>query len=284
VKGQRDLLGWAALGAAIVVTASAEYALARACGFGTYVAAGVPAALDIYAIRALRAHKDVLAVVVAMIAVNAGAHLVEAGLLAVSWPLVVAVSAIAPLVLWRVHALRERPAEAAPESQAEPVAPRPELTEVPPVPVVPAGVRLLPLAARPAPPTVTLERERVPVLGDFAPLPELPPGFAGTGTGTGRHLAFARLREAAGTAGGTGAEPQAELPEPAAGTSGTASGSGAADIESEPSENTRFRAHIERARNWLESAPELTGTEIGRRLGASDSYGRRVRRAVQAGR
>lgn len=273
---KRDLLGWAALGAAIVVTASAEYQLARACGFGTYVAAGVPAALDIYAVRALRAHRDVLAVVVAMIGVNAAAHLVEAGLLAVSWPLVVAVSAIAPLVLWRVHALRERPAEAAPEPAAEPAEPRAEPVSVP---VVPAGARLLPLTARPAPPAVTLERERVPVLGDFAPLPELPPGF-GTDTGTGRHLAFARLRQATGTR----PEPPVVPAEPAAGTGGTGRSSGAADITSEPSENTRFRAHTDQVRNWLTADPELTGTEIGRRLGASDSYGRRVKRAALAGR
>jgi hypothetical protein len=105
-RARWDVLGWAALVAAIVVTASAEYDLARACGFGAWVAAGVPAALDIYAVRALRAGRDVLAVVAAMIAVNAAAHLVTAGLLPVSWPLITAVSAIAPLVLWRVHALR----------------------------------------------------------------------------------------------------------------------------------------------------------------------------------
>ncbi|MFE6287698.1 hypothetical protein [Streptomyces sp. NPDC057877] len=104
---KRDILAWAALGAALAVTASAEYTLARACGFGPVVAAGVPAALDIYAVRALRVHRDVLAVVVTMIAVNAASHLVTAGLLPVSVPLVVAVSAIAPLVLWRVHALRD---------------------------------------------------------------------------------------------------------------------------------------------------------------------------------
>ncbi|MEV6989123.1 hypothetical protein AB0N87_07750 [Streptomyces sp. NPDC093228] len=36
---------------------------------------------------------------------NAVAHLIASGLLPVSVPVVVAVSAIAPLVLWRVHAL-----------------------------------------------------------------------------------------------------------------------------------------------------------------------------------
>jgi hypothetical protein len=68
----------------------------------------VPAALDIYAVRALRAHRDVVAVVGSMIVVQALAHLVQAHLLAVSVPLVVVVSAIAPLVLWRVHRIGER--------------------------------------------------------------------------------------------------------------------------------------------------------------------------------
>jgi hypothetical protein len=104
---RKDPLLWAALLAALAVTASAEYELARAAGFGMYVAGGVPAALDVYAVRALRARRDVAAVVVAMVAVQAAAHLVAAGLLAVSVPLVVAVSSIAPLVLWRVHTLAE---------------------------------------------------------------------------------------------------------------------------------------------------------------------------------
>ncbi|MFE4692914.1 hypothetical protein ACFRH6_23040 [Streptomyces sp. NPDC056749] len=124
---KRDYLAWAALAAALVVTASAEYALARAAGFGQWTAAGVPAALDIYAVRAMRAHRDVPAVVTAMILVNAAAHIVEAGLLAVSWHLVVGVSAIAPLVLWRVHRLAEQPVvspvEAAVEQPVEVTAP-----------------------------------------------------------------------------------------------------------------------------------------------------------------
>lgn len=139
---KRDYLAWAALAAALVVTASAEYALARAAGFGAWTAAGVPAALDIYAVRAMRAHRDVPAVVTAMILVNAAAHMVEAGLLAVSWPLVVGVSAIAPLVLWRVHELADH-VEAAverPLADTAPVTPRPtaapagHLAKVPPAP------------------------------------------------------------------------------------------------------------------------------------------------------
>jgi hypothetical protein len=110
-RERRDLLAWAALLSALAVTATAEYDLARAVGFGYYVAAGVPAALDIYAVRAFRAGRDVLVVVGGMIAVQALAHLVSAHLLAVSVPLVVAVSTIAPLVLWRVHRLSHEAAE-----------------------------------------------------------------------------------------------------------------------------------------------------------------------------
>lgn len=131
---KRDPLLWAALAAALVVTASAEYELARSAGFGAYVAAGVPAALDIYAVRALRARRDVAAVVLAMVAVNGASHLVAAGLLPVSVPLVVAVSAIAPLVLWRVHRLAEHiDTQAAPvvEVYTEPNASRPPVEDAP---------------------------------------------------------------------------------------------------------------------------------------------------------
>lgn len=100
-----DWLGAFALIAALVATASAEYELARAVGFGTFTAGCVPAALDVYALRAFAVRRDVSAVVGALILVNALAHLVSSGLIPVSVPLVVAVSAIAPLVLWRVKAL-----------------------------------------------------------------------------------------------------------------------------------------------------------------------------------
>ncbi|MFF4360847.1 hypothetical protein [Streptomyces sp. NPDC001604] len=155
---KNDVLKWAALAAALVATASAEYELARAVGFNEWVAAAVPGALDVYTVRAMRAHRDVLAAVVAMIGVNAASHLVTAGLLPVNVPLVVAVSAIAPLVLWRVHALRVEEVAttdtlveyaAAVEVERVPAEPEtyPALPEpVPAVPeAVPEGVRLLPV-------------------------------------------------------------------------------------------------------------------------------------------
>lgn len=114
---KNDVLKWGALVAALVATASAEYELARAVGFNQWVAAAVPAALDLYTVRALRAHKEVLAAVAAMIGVNAASHLVTTGLLPVNVWLVVAVAAIAPLVLWRVHSLGTGPEE--PASRAD---------------------------------------------------------------------------------------------------------------------------------------------------------------------
>ncbi|MGW3134378.1 hypothetical protein [Streptomyces sp. NPDC001139] len=179
-----DFLKWAALAAALVATASAEYELARAVGFNEWVAAAVPGALDIYTVRAMRAHKDVLAAVVAMIGVNAASHLVTAGLLPVNVPLVVAVAAIAPLVLWRVHALRvddsvpttEAPAEYTAEPEPEPVPAVPEpVREIPAA--VPDGARLLPIVARPAPapkalaPAAEYTRTRAEVHAEYVPDP-----------------------------------------------------------------------------------------------------------------
>jgi hypothetical protein len=100
-----DWLKWVAAGFALVATASAEYELARAIGMNEWISAAVPGALDAYVVRALRSHREVLTAVLAMVGVNASSHLVTAGVLVVEWPLITAVSAIAPLVLWRVHAL-----------------------------------------------------------------------------------------------------------------------------------------------------------------------------------
>lgn len=138
----KDVLGALALIAALIATASAEYELARAVGFGEFTAGCVPAALDVYALRAIAARRDVAAVVAALIVTNSLAHLVSAGALAVSIPLVIAVSAIAPLVLWRVKALSAPTAplsgpESAPEATPEgmgqraPERPAETLTEVP---------------------------------------------------------------------------------------------------------------------------------------------------------
>lgn len=251
---KRDPLLWGALAAVLVVLASAEYDLARACGFGKYVAAGVPAALDIYAVKALRSKRDVPLAVLALIAVNAASHLVASGIVPVDWPLIVAVSAIAPLVLWRVHRLSEDPATPAPEPQPEPVHAAPE-------------------PAEPAPEPITMERApdpvdtppAVPVLGAFVPVAELLTGTGGTSLD--QH-AFDALK-VTGTAPEPAPEPAAE-PVPPTGS----------DLESEDTGNTTFAGQVATVRNWLLADPTLTGTDIGTRLGTSDAYGRRVKRAA----
>ena len=101
-----DWLKWVAAAFALTATVHAEYALARAIGMHEWVALAVPGALDAYVVRALRAHREVFTAVVVLVFVNAASHLVSAGLLpALNWVTITAVSAIAPLVLWRVHAL-----------------------------------------------------------------------------------------------------------------------------------------------------------------------------------
>lgn len=295
---KRDPLLWGALVAVLVVLASAEYELARACGFGTYVAAGVPAALDIYAVKALRSKRDVPLAVIALIAVNAASHLVASGLLPVDWPLIVAVSAIAPLVLWRVHRLSEEPAVAQTATVATPtggVAPAGAnfldvIQEVPArpaadrygVPVVrptPEPIYAAPEPAEPAAEPITVERApepadappQAPVLGAFVPVAELMGGT--TPDVHGDH--FADVRKVMDG-------PTAEPAEPPVSPAVPPHGSGAADIESEDTSNTSFGRYVADARNWLTSDPTLTGTAIGTRLGKSDAYGRRVRRAALA--
>lgn len=116
-----EWLKWGALIAALVGTASGEYALARAAGFGEWLAICVPAALDVYSLAAFKARRDIPAVVVALVLTNAAAHLHASGHLAASPALVIAVSAIAPLVLWRVHSLSHpRKPVKAPQEPAEP--------------------------------------------------------------------------------------------------------------------------------------------------------------------
>ena len=115
-----DYLSWAALTAALVVTANAEYTLARECGYNQWVAGAVPGALDVYTVRALRSHRDVAASVIALVTVNAASHLLRAEMIPMHPALVIAVSAIAPLVLWRVHALRYPGRKAAASADAHP--------------------------------------------------------------------------------------------------------------------------------------------------------------------
>lgn len=101
-----DALKWVSVAAALAATATAEYNLAVQIGMHEWVAPAVPVALDAYVLRALQRGREVFVSVVAMVGVNAASHLEHAGMIPLDWRLTTAVAAIAPLVLWRVHALK----------------------------------------------------------------------------------------------------------------------------------------------------------------------------------
>lgn len=159
----RDLLGWLAMGAAVAVAAHGEWSLAVAAGFGTWVAAALPVAIDAYAIRAMQRGREVAVAVGLMIATNAAAHLHAGGRLEMSPWLVVAVSAIAPVVLWRVHALRHGTAQAAPAPQGG------TERDTPAQHPVPGGVSPARTEARPAPASPQV------ICGGHLPVPTVPP-------------------------------------------------------------------------------------------------------------
>lgn len=168
---QYDVFGWLAMAAAVTVAAYGEWSLGQAAGFGEWVAAALPVAIDSYAIRAMQRGREVAPAVALMIATNAAAHLHASGQLPMNAWVVVAVSAIAPVVFWRVHALRRTNAPRTPQpprveperntSEAEVNTPRPE--------PVPAPVHPAPAEALPAP-TNTLV-----ICGEHLPIPDVPP-------------------------------------------------------------------------------------------------------------
>lgn len=156
-----DWMAGAALAMAIVGTASAEYNLAVAAGWGQ-VSFALPGALDIYALRALRAHRDMPAVLVALIIVNSVGHLIAVGLLAPSVWVVIGVSSIAPAVLWRVHALRDAAVEVEPEPMDDHFRTAAEMVEAPAEPEV------MQMQQQSEP--VTIERIPEPTVPTFGPL------------------------------------------------------------------------------------------------------------------
>lgn len=108
-RTRTDWILWAQLGCALVATAHAEYALASATGLHWVVAGAVPGALDLYVIRALQKHKDVLPAVLVMVAANVASILVSQGVLPLHWALYSAVGALVPVLVWRGHVLRVHP-------------------------------------------------------------------------------------------------------------------------------------------------------------------------------
>lgn len=135
---------WAALVAAIGLTASGEYELARLAGFGM-VSWLLPVCIDIWAATAFHRKKDVKAALAMMIGTNVLFHMAERGIVgirtvdgrpliidghpAAEWWLIGLVACIAPVVLWRVHQLIGHPTDApdapAPDAHPAPAPPAP---------------------------------------------------------------------------------------------------------------------------------------------------------------
>ena len=105
-RTRQDWILWAQLGCALVATAHAEYTLVTALGQNWIVAGAVTGALDLYVVRALQKHKDVLPAVLVMVAANVASILVGAGVVPVHWGVLAAVGALAPALVWRGHVLR----------------------------------------------------------------------------------------------------------------------------------------------------------------------------------
>ncbi|MFH9589152.1 hypothetical protein ACH4LS_28945 [Streptomyces luteogriseus] len=95
------------LAAGIAFTAHAEYDLARTLGADPAIAVMLPVAIDAYVVAALRWFRalDVTLSLALMGAAQIGAHLLDARVMAVNIPLVVVVSLLVPVALWRTHAL-----------------------------------------------------------------------------------------------------------------------------------------------------------------------------------
>ncbi|MFD4921169.1 hypothetical protein ACFWNE_07595 [Streptomyces goshikiensis] len=108
----RQIDTWSArvvIAAAVGLTASGEYELARKVGFAKEVAWLLPVVIDVYVIQAFRRHRDIAPAIGLTIAANVIYHLADAGLFGVKpdgqseWWLIAIVASIASLILWRMH-------------------------------------------------------------------------------------------------------------------------------------------------------------------------------------
>ncbi|THV39659.1 hypothetical protein [Glycomyces buryatensis] len=101
------VLVWICLGSAIALCATGEYHMAVEVGYDWRLAVFYPVALDAYAIAAFKVHRqlDTAVAIGLMIVCNSLSHLLSAGQIPESNELTIAVSAVPPLILWRVHEL-----------------------------------------------------------------------------------------------------------------------------------------------------------------------------------
>lgn len=230
--------------AGVGFTAIAEYQLARTIGAPVPVAVLLPLALDVYVVAAIRRGRgrDIALSLLLMGVAQVSAHMLEADVVKISVPLVAAVSVLVPLVIWRVHALAVLPHKQPPGSGTE-AAETESLVPGATVERVPTADTTPVPAADPVPVPAASRPELEAVPGAVPdPVPVRP-----------------RRPNCRKTPGST-------APKPRQRKTGTGS----------------FDEHVRTAIDWLAQDPDLTGTDIGKKLGTGDSYGRRVRREALA--
>ena len=177
-----------ALGATILLTASGEYELATLAGWHPGLAWGLPLAIDVYVIQAMRRHRDVFLALTLMVVANAVFHLADAGLFGMrsddepEWWLIASVAAIAPWVMLRIHAITAPP-RAKKRRQQEPETERQEAPVPPPEPPT----------AEPAPGANTDRQE--PASGAANKPPAEPAKTPPTGDGTGARKPANKARQ-----------------------------------------------------------------------------------------
>ncbi|HEX8626746.1 MAG TPA: hypothetical protein VF755_01055 [Catenuloplanes sp.] len=131
---------WIALGSAELMSAVGEFHLATEIGIAPWLAWLLPVALGIYGYCAFAAgnRADVCAALALMVICQGLAHLLAVELIPRHWTLIIAVSAVAPIVCWRVHHLGQHTPEAPAPVDAAPVAGiRPVMVDKPAAPVPP---------------------------------------------------------------------------------------------------------------------------------------------------
>jgi len=133
-------LRWVALIAAALLTAYGEFELATLVGFTPSLAWLLPIGLDVYAYCAFAIGRraDVLAALTLMISCQALAHLLANGIIPTHWTLVIVVSAVPPVICWRIHNLVGHPVTGAAASSIGGPAESPDVSvagdaEAPPV-------------------------------------------------------------------------------------------------------------------------------------------------------
>ncbi|MCT2594263.1 hypothetical protein LHJ74_30885 [Streptomyces sp. N2-109] len=126
---------------ALASTGYAEYTLAAHLGWHWAVAATLPVVLDLYLVHAVRQGQDVAPAVLAVVAASATSYTI-AHPIDQDTPVRIAVSCIAPVILWRMEATarRSRETEPTPPETLAPVAETPSATHEAPSQIIPVSL------------------------------------------------------------------------------------------------------------------------------------------------